>query len=129
MPLSMAGIGDEAVNLDAKRFDPPCTAELGQIDDEGGTDDVGTQLPQQLDRRVGRASGGDDVVGDQHARPRGQRERDRDALALPAGKLVRIAAHCGLGRGHLHAVEQFTRFQGRGVARQSADDAQRLRRA
>ena len=47
------------------------------------------QLAQQLedlrlDRDVERADG---LVGDQHARARRQRARDRDALALPAGQL------------------------------------------
>ena len=48
----------------------------------------------RLHRDVERA---DRLVGDDQARPRDQRARDRDALALAAGELVRIA--CSASRG------------------------------
>ena len=37
-------------------------AEIGQIDDEAGRDDVGADLAQQLDRALRGAAGGDEVI-------------------------------------------------------------------
>ena len=41
-------------------------AEIRQVDDEAGGDDVGADLAQQLDRRLRRAAGGDQIVDQDH---------------------------------------------------------------
>ena len=55
-----------------------------------------------LHRHVERA---DRLVGDDELRPRDQRARDRDALALAAGELVRVLVH--VGRAQADRVERF----------------------
>src|SRR5699024_157893 len=51
----------------------------------------------RLDGDVQRAGG---LVGDQQGGATNQRAGDRDALALPAGELVREAARIGGGQAH-----------------------------
>ena len=48
----------------------------------------------------------DRLVGEQHARLDGERPRDRDALALPAGELVRVLRGDVLGRDEPDRLEQ-----------------------
>ena len=52
--------------FDAELGEPGRAAEIGEIDDEGGADHLGLELAQQLDRSLGRAAGGDQIVDQQH---------------------------------------------------------------
>ncbi len=83
----------------------------------------------RLHRHVQRGRG---LVADQEFGLRGQRPRDRDALALPAGELVRKLLHVGTGQPHRQQQLADLGAQTRGVAEQTvlaqrlADDVQHL---
>ncbi len=79
--------------------------------------ELAPQLQEQvddlrLDRHVER---GDRLVADQHVGLHGQRARDGDALALPAGELVRIAlGEIGVEPDRARANRRHSRGAGRG---------------
>ena len=60
----------------------------------------------RLDGDVERGRG---FVGDQQARPAGQRDGQHDALALAAGQLVRIVAHAPRGRRDADLLQHLQR--------------------
>ena len=66
------------------------------------------QVPQQVQHAEpdGDVQHGHRFVGQQHLRMRTERPRDRHALALTTGKLVREFADISIRRGQLHAHEQ-----------------------
>ena len=66
------------------------------------------------------------LVGDQHIRVTGQRGRDHDALALSAGKLVRIVVQPLTCIGNADPVQQFDRMGQRCPPVHGAVLAQRL---
>ena len=51
--------------------DAPGAAEFRQVDDEGGRDNLSTRAADQFDRRLGGATGGDEVVDQEDACARG----------------------------------------------------------
>src|SRR5215468_4584966 len=55
----------QSMTFDAERGEPLCPAQLRQIDDEGGADDLAAGTLDELDRGLGGAAGGDQVVDDQ----------------------------------------------------------------
>ena len=66
--------------------------------------DIGEQFQDlRADRDVER---GDRLVRDDHPRPKRERPRDRDPLALSAGELVRKAVEIGGGGSQAHQFEQ-----------------------
>src|SRR5258708_5576651 len=56
---SVPGEGDQGTHGNAKLLDPLGAAQVGQVDDEGRSDDFAAGLADQLDRRLGGAAGGD----------------------------------------------------------------------
>ena len=104
----MAGRGEDALGgafLDdaAQVHDGDAGGEVAHHAEVVGDEQIGEvlirlQVGEQvedlgLDRNVERGGG---LVADEQARLHGQRAGDADALALPAGELVRVAPH-GLG--------------------------------
>ncbi len=84
---------------------PELVAHVGeQVEDAG------------LDRHVER---GRRLVGDQHLRLAGERDRDHDALTHAAGELVRIGVEPLLRRGDVHQPQQLDRPVARLTARQA----------
>ena len=61
------------------------------------------------------------LVGDQHLRIAGERDGDHDALAHPAGELVRILAKALLGVGHAHRLQRRDRRRLRRGAAETRD--------
>ncbi len=68
----------------------------------------------------------DRLVGDQQLRLQHERGRDRDALPLAAGQLVRIAVEEQLGGGQPGALERLAHALGALLARADAVDHERL---
>ena len=66
------------------------------------------------------------LVEDQQRGVLGQRHRDHDPLLHPAGELMRIAAHHGVGIRDLHPPEGLARALGR-LLLPDAEDGERLR--
>ncbi len=66
------------------------------------------QQKQNLDLHRG-VERGRRLVGEQHFRAAGERERDHGALAHAAGHLVRIGIESPLGRRDAHALQHFER--------------------
>ncbi len=52
------------------------------------------------------------LIGDQQFRAHRQRHRDHHALALPAGKLMRVAFQDAVGFGQMHCLDQTPRLAG-----------------
>ncbi len=67
------------------------------------------------------------LVGDQDVRPAGKRDCDHDALAHPAGKLVRIGAHLKRRIGDADHLKKLARTRKRSDAREAVVDPNRLR--
>src|SRR5581483_1854680 len=76
--ILMALEGHQHVRLDAEPCQLLHAAELGQVDDERGADDVAAGALDELGRRLGRPAGSDQVVDDE------------DALARPDGVIVHL---------------------------------------
>src|SRR5437764_961090 len=64
---SVSGEADKGVDLDAFLAKPVAAAEIGQIDDECRGDEVAARLADKLDRRIGGAAGGNQIVDEKHA--------------------------------------------------------------
>src|SRR6185312_1839087 len=60
--FSMPFETDQRADRNAERLQPGAAAEIGQVDDEAGGENIGADLPQQLYRRLGGAAGGDQIV-------------------------------------------------------------------
>ena len=95
-------------------------------DEQVGDAEVALQIGHQVEhlrlhRHVERA---DRLVGDDELRPRDQRARDRDALALAAGELVRVLVH--VGRAQADRLERLRDTLALRLAVGTADRGQRL---
>ena len=86
------------------------------------------QQEQDLDLHGGVERRGR-LVGEQHARAAGQRQRDHGALAHAARHLVRIGVEPPRRRGNAHALEQLERAAPRPRQRRSLVAADRSRRS
>src|SRR5262245_42002740 len=60
--LLVALEGHQRVTLNPVSCEPRRTAEIGKINHESGSNDIGVNLAQQLDRGLRRPAGGDQVV-------------------------------------------------------------------
>src|SRR6516165_9453304 len=60
--LLVAPEGHQRVTLDPVSCEPCRTAEIGKINHESGSNDIGVNLAQQLNRGLRRPAGGDQVV-------------------------------------------------------------------
>src|SRR5829696_6157446 len=85
----MALEGHEGAHRDAEGADLVGPPEVRKVYDEDGRCDVGPQLAQQPDRRLGRASGRDEIVDEDH--PLARQERIAMDLHLVEAVFQRVA--------------------------------------
>ena len=91
---------------------------MGDQDDRGAK--LGLELPDQVQdlRLDGDVERRGRLVGDQHLRIAGQRHGDHDALAHPAGELMRVLADAPLRFRNAHQREHLDGARERRAARQ-----------
>src|SRR3989442_13061535 len=93
MRASGALVVDEREHLDA--LEATATAQEGELDHEGAGDHLAAAALYQLDRRRGRAAGGEEGVDDQH--PVAGADRVGVDLESVAAVLERVARGVVLG--------------------------------
>ena len=76
---------DERAHRHVELAQPSGAAEVGQVDDEAGGEHLRAQLAQQLDRALGRAAGGDQIVDQDDAVAKGERVILVDDLIATGG--------------------------------------------
>ena len=96
---------------------PPHDAEVVRDEDERHAQPLLKRFEQrQYFRLDGDVQRRGRLVGNQQVRIVGDRQRDHDALPLPAGKFVRVSAHSPLRLWYLDQLQQFQRL---GICRRS----------
>jgi hypothetical protein len=93
-----AGLDDATALHDGDAGTEVAHDRHGVGDEEVGESEVALQLLEQVDDLSADADveGGDGFVGHDELGTQGEGAGDADALALPAGELVRVAVACGL---------------------------------